>query len=140
MSMADDVRMEAEPVPETPEAISTPAESVSGVEAEVKAQPEGRTPLLTRLRRWLGVDRQSLAERLAELDRAVEAAPESSANLILRGEALLDMGSLEQAEVDFQRGLELAEAELERSAWGVMEQALRDRALMGLERIRQGRR
>jgi hypothetical protein len=70
----------------------------------------------------------------------VEAAPESSANLILRGEALLDMGSLEQAEVDFQRGLELAEAELERSAWGVMEQALRDRALMGLERIRQGRR
>jgi hypothetical protein len=70
----------------------------------------------------------------------VEAAPESSANLILRGEVLLDMGGLEQAEMDFLRGLELAEAQLERSAWGVMEQALRDRALMGLERIRQGRK
>jgi hypothetical protein len=139
--MADDVRMEAEPTPETPELMSTPvAESVSGVQPEGGAQPEARTPLLTRLRRWLGLDGQSLAERLAELDRAVEAAPESSANLILRGEVLLDMGSIEQAEVDFQRGLELAEAELERSAWGVMEQVLRDRALMGLERIQQGRR
>ncbi|MBL8155478.1 MAG: hypothetical protein JNM70_14940 [Anaerolineae bacterium] len=135
--MTDDVRMEAEPTPETPEVMSTPAAEVV---SEVQAEAEARTPLMARLRRWLGLDGQSLAERLAELDRAVEAAPESSANLILRGEVLLDMGSSEQAKVDFQRGLELAEAELERSAWGVMEQALRDRALMGLERIRQGRR
>lgn len=139
--MTDEVRMEAEPRPEPAEVMSTPSpEAVSEVQAEVEAQPEAQVSLLAGLRRWLGLDRQSLAERLAELDRAVEAAPESSANLILRGEVLLDMGSFDQAEVDFQRGLELAEAQLEQSAWGVMEQALRDRALMGLERSRQERR
>jgi tetratricopeptide (TPR) repeat protein len=135
--MTDDVRMEAEPAPER---LDAAPDIVSEAQPEVEAGPEARDPLLAGLWRWLGLGRQSLAERLAELDRAVEAAPESSANLILRGEVLLDMGGLEQAEMDFLRGLELAEAQLERSAWGVMEQALRDRALMGLERIRQGRK
>lgn len=134
--MTDDVRMEAEPAPER---LDAAPDIVSESQPEVEAGPGARASLLAGLWRWLGLGRQSLADRLAELDRAVEAAPESSANLILRGEVLLDMGGLEQAEMDFLRGLELAEAQLERSAWGVMEQALRDRALMGLERIRQGR-
>jgi predicted Zn-dependent protease len=77
--------------------------------------------------------RDRLDERIRALDAAVRRHPESAAACVSRGEALLDVGMLDAASADFRQALALAEAQFKTDTWGVVAQAVRDRALRGLE-------
>ena len=78
--------------------------------------------------------RERLAARLRKLDRAIEAAPDAPVNYVLRGELRLKLGQRDEAAVDFQRALALAESAFTASDWGVIAQTMSDRALAGLRR------
>jgi len=97
-------------------------------------------PIWTRLRRLvLGganrLDDPDFMERIHQLNEAIEHAPDTPANYVLRGEVYLSAGAYELAKADFQRGYELAAQQFERSDWGFMAQAMRDRAQAGLEKV-----
>ncbi|MBK8134960.1 MAG: hypothetical protein KA401_01330 [Anaerolineae bacterium] len=72
-------------------------------------------------------------ERLHELTRALERDPESAASYVSRGEVLVQIGEYNAAARDFRRALGLAEAQFKTQTWGVVAQAVRDRALRGLK-------
>ena len=80
-----------------------------------------------RLRRLFGRE-----TRLYNLNWAISAFPDAPANYVLRGELLLDLGDTVGAAADFRRALELAVAEVGAEDWGLIAQALQDRALVGL--------
>lgn len=80
---------------------------------------------------------EEYGRRLLELDNAIIAYPDASANYVFRGEIYLELGEDELAALDFRRALELAGVELETNRWGLIAQTLQDRALTGLEKIRQ---
>jgi tetratricopeptide (TPR) repeat protein len=73
-------------------------------------------------------------ERLAALDRAIAAAPDAPINYVLRGELRLKLGQRDEAATDFQKALGLAERAFAESDWGLVAQAISDRALVGLRR------
>jgi tetratricopeptide (TPR) repeat protein len=70
--------------------------------------------------------------RLHQLSWAISVYPDSAANYVLRGELLLERGEAEAAIQDFRRALELATQQVETEDWGVVAQAVQDRALVGL--------
>jgi tetratricopeptide (TPR) repeat protein len=74
-----------------------------------------------------------LAERIAALDRALMRDPGSAASYVNRGEAYLEAGDPVAAVKDFRQALALAEAQFKTETWGVVAQAVRDRALRGLQ-------
>lgn len=82
--------------------------------------------------KWVGQD-----ERLHELTRALERDPESAASYVSRGEVHLQIGDHFAAARDFRRALELAEAQFRTQTWGVVAQAVRDRALRGLKQAQE---
>lgn len=88
--------------------------------------------------------RERLKWRTRQLGRAITEAPEAPVNYVLRGELWLRLGQREKAAHDFQKALLLAEPSFAASDWGLVAQALSDRALMGLRRagyvIRPARR
>jgi tetratricopeptide (TPR) repeat protein len=90
-----------------------------------------------RLRRWVWPSaserRERIGQRLHELNRAIEHYPDAPANFVVRGELYLETGAVELAIQDFSRALELATEQFEESDWGVLAQAMRDRAQQGLE-------
>lgn len=114
----------------------------SAVDAQSEAVvPLGEAParhgLLKRLRALLfGVsdDAGLMAERLITLSSAIEQHPDEAGNYVMRGELYLELNDHLRAAEDFERALELAEAQLERSDWGIIAQSVQDRALVGLER------
>jgi hypothetical protein len=59
--------------------------------------------------------------------------PESAASYVSRGEAYLEAGEPDAAAVDFRQALALAEAQFKTETWGIVAQAVRDRALRGLQ-------
>ncbi len=77
---------------------------------------------------------ESLTRRLIALDERIDAEPEAAGNYVLRGELFLHLRDYERAYADFQRGLERAQVEYASSDWGIVAQAMQDRALMGLAR------
>lgn len=70
--------------------------------------------------------------RLYNLNWAISAYPDAAANYVLRGELLLSMRDSIGAAADFRRALELAVTDVENEDWGLVAQALQDRALVGL--------
>ena len=78
--------------------------------------------------------RERLAARLRALDRAIAAAPDAPVNYVLRGELRLKLREREAAAADFQTALALADGAFTASDWGLVAQALADRALVGLRR------
>ncbi len=72
-------------------------------------------------------------QRLVALDAAIEQYPDTPTNFVLRGELYLQLGESELAALDFQRALELAQPQIEQNDWGIVAQAMQDRALRGLE-------
>lgn len=74
--------------------------------------------------------------RLAALEESIAADPAEPANYVLRGELYLELGEAALAQADFERGEHLAALLMERSAWGIIAQALVDRARIGLGRAR----
>lgn len=78
--------------------------------------------------------RERLEARLRRLDKAVAAAPDAPMNFVLRGELKLKLGQRDEAATDFQQALGLAERAFTESDWGLVAQAISDRALAGLRR------
>ncbi len=79
--------------------------------------------------------RGSAKRRLAALTDAIAANPDSPANYALRGELFLQHGERELAYADFVKALTLASAQLAADDWGLVEQAVQDRAEAGLRQI-----
>ena len=75
---------------------------------------------------------RQLNQRYQELSAAIESTPQSMTHYVLRGELSLRRGDREGAKADFAAAAALAEQVDYAAGWGVMEQALRDRALQGL--------
>lgn len=73
--------------------------------------------------------------RLRELSLAIEFYPDAPANYVLRGELYVEMGMSELAAADFRQALTLAVEQVETERWGVVAQAMQDRADAGLRRI-----
>ena len=73
------------------------------------------------------------------LSSAIEQHPDEAGNYVMRGELYLELNDQMRAAEDFERALELAEAQLEGSDWGIIAQSVQDRALVGLEKARPER-
>lgn len=76
-------------------------------------------------------------ERLQELSLAIEVYPESVSSYVLRGEIYLQQGQYFLAETDFLKALEVAARQIETGNWGLVAQAMQDRAEKGLIRARE---
>ncbi|MCC6804721.1 MAG: hypothetical protein IT319_17695 [Anaerolineae bacterium] len=83
--------------------------------------------LWTRIRRSF-----SRMERWHNLNWTIAAYPDVAANYVLRGELLLRQGDTLGAISDFRHALTLAAHQMETDDWGVVAQAVQDRALAGL--------
>lgn len=96
-------------------------------------EPEAAPGIGERLRKMLGGNRRErLTRRLDALTEAIAASPESATNYVLRGELLHKLGEYELAMADLEFALRLATDQLDRRHWGIVAQAMRDRALDGL--------
>lgn len=107
-------------------------------DANAEAMATEEVGWISRLRaRFTGAQarRTYTTERLIALSRAIERHPESPANYVVRGELFLEIGQQARAAEDFQMALVLAEAQFANDDWGLVSQALQDRALAGLSRI-----
>lgn len=96
-------------------------------------------PIWTRVRRAIfgtvySIDDAEFVERLNQLNEAIERAPQTPSNFVLRGELYLEAGLYELARDDFRHGYALAAAQYERSSWGILAQVMADRALVGLQK------
>lgn len=98
----------------------------------VEAPEEPRVGWLAAL---LGLKRRErLNARLRRLNEAIAAEPEAAANYVLRGELRLKLRENADAADDFHTALVLAEKSFAESDWGLVPQAVADRALAGLRR------
>jgi tetratricopeptide (TPR) repeat protein len=119
-----------------PVAPATDNADVTGTTAPADAaapdpqQVPQRPALFAWLRRFFGGP--SARQRLANLNKAIQQYPEAPSNYLLRGEVYLEAGHYHEAIEDFYRALELAEAEYQGSAWGILSASVRDRAIDGL--------
>lgn len=85
----------------------------------------------------LSSDTAAAADRLSALDAAVAARPDAPANYLLRAELYARLGEDALALADFSQAQTLAASGFERNNWGLVSQALRDRAAVGAARARQ---
>ena len=96
-----------------------------------------------RLTPWLNpsaADRQNRQmERIQSLTRAISRDPASAALYLCRGESYLEADDRVSAAADFRQALALAEVQFKTETWGVVAQALRDRAFRGLQHAQQSR-
>lgn len=83
-----------------------------------------------------GLDRRRLAA-LDPLDQAIARRPNAATNYVLRGELYWRAGEYELAASDFESAFRLASAQFEADDWGLLSQALRDRAEQGLARAQR---
>jgi hypothetical protein len=74
---------------------------------------------------------------VALISETIEQHPDGPVNYLLRAEAWLSAGEPECAASDFEIAQELAARRLSHSAWGYVEQAYLDRAMIGLAECRQ---
>jgi tetratricopeptide (TPR) repeat protein len=75
--------------------------------------------------------------RLRELSIAIIEYPRSTSNYVLRGELYLHYREYARAEADFRRALLLAAEAVETENWGILAQAMQDRALAGWQKAIQ---
>lgn len=75
--------------------------------------------------------------RLNNLTQAIDDAPESAVNYVLRAELYMQIHEYALAQSDFQLGYELSETQFELADWGFLDQVMRDRALLGLEKVQR---
>lgn len=110
------------------------------VDAQVQAMgADNPVGWFTRLRaRFFGAQarRTYTTERLIALTRAIERHPESAVNYAARGELYLEIGERERAAENFHQALALAEAQYAEDDWGLVAQAVQDRAVAGLTKLR----
>jgi tetratricopeptide (TPR) repeat protein len=101
----------------------------------------GSGSLWARLKRWMWPsfeERVARSEaRLLSLNETIERFPEASAGYVLRGEFYFEAGFYELARLDFRKALSLAAQQYATQDWGLVEQAMQDRARAGLERAQR---
>jgi hypothetical protein len=114
-----------------------PLTSADGEQVVVEEQAKRPESFWERFKKILFGSSEGIEQRLRSLSLAIEKHPETPANYVLRGELYLDVGENELAAADFQRALELAEAQFEASDWGGIAQVMRDRAEAGLEKAQR---
>lgn len=85
----------------------------------------------------LGTPPDEQEARLRRLNHAISQYPDSPANYVLRGELYLKMREYAQAAADFRMALSLAEGQYAARDWGIVAQAMRDRARVGLEKAQR---
>jgi tetratricopeptide (TPR) repeat protein len=90
-----------------------------------------------RLWQFIGGGSADIANRMHHLTQAIEDAPESPVNYVLRAELYLKMREYALAQADFQRAYELADVQFQLADWGLVDQVMRDRALAGLEKVKR---
>lgn len=71
--------------------------------------------------------------RHRELSDKIELMPDSFTYYVLRGELLAERGDFGSARRDLDKAVELAENADPAQEWGLLEQAMRDRALQGID-------
>lgn len=141
--MTDDFMPVSEEYPE-PAPASDPSDGAEAVREdaifvyETPETPAAETPAAAPVARpKRSIFGEGRSARLESLSHAVEMYPEEPANYVLRGEVYYQLREYALAEADFQRGLELAAEQVEANRWGLVAQALQDRALNGLEKTQR---
>lgn len=119
-------------------AVDAPDEAQEAVVEQKTLQlPKQQVSGWQRIRRFfLGSFAEDIA-RINNLTQAIEDAPESSVNYVLRAELYMKIREYVLAQLDFQRAYELAETQFELADWGLLDQVMRDRALTGLEKVQR---
>lgn len=120
-----------EPLPETAEAAE------NGVAEKETLNPPKAVSGWQRVRSFFVGGTADDIARLHNLTQAIEDAPESAVNYVLRAELYMHMREYALAHLDFQRAYELAETQFELADWGLLDQVMRDRALTGLEKVQR---
>lgn len=110
-----------QPVIDAVEADVTPAEAKPGFWAWARA-------LL------FGEDRQ---RRLDALNEAIARSESAPSNYVLRGELYLEMGEYAAALADFEYAEKMAAYQINEESWGIISQAMRDRALVGITKAKR---
>lgn len=101
-------------------------------------QPQVRRPtIFQRFWRWLRPTSQTYHYRLVMLERSIDSDPQSPVGYVLRGEVYLAMNEPHKAMLDFKAALERSERQLQTREWGVVAQAMQDRAQAGLKRAQR---
>lgn len=90
-----------------------------------------------RLRQLFGGGSADIPNRMQHLTQAIEDAPDSPVNYVLRAELYVKIREYALAQADFQRAYELADVQFELADWGLVDQVMRDRALAGLEKVKR---
>lgn len=75
---------------------------------------------------------------IEDLNWGIERYPDNATNYVLRGEWFLGQKQYLLAQADFERALELVEVQVQTDEWGIISQAMRDRAMSGLRRVAYG--
>lgn len=129
--MDDDALIAGERRPQVPGMEAAPSERHDEGQA---GEPVQRG----RFWRWLAEQvpgtaarRERLLSDLVALNRAIKDAPDSPANFMLRGEIYLRLWYNQRALADFQMARQLAADEMETRRWGLIAQAVGDRAAQG---------
>ncbi len=86
------------------------------------------------------VSGEGLRNRLNALNTAIKTYPDNAANYVLRGEMYLKMGEPVLAEEDFRQCAEKASKNMQQARWGFVDQAIYDRALVGLRNVEKLRK
>jgi hypothetical protein len=81
--------------------------------------------------------RKRLEQRLVALNDAIALYPDASSNYVLRGELYLRAKVYALAAADFERAIALADEQMATSDWGLVAQAVQDRAQQGLKRAKR---
>ena len=105
--------------------ITQPVEAIVVEPVPVAAEPQ--PSLISRL-----FGRGRSRRQLQALNSAIDLHPDSPMNYVLRGELYLSFDEPALAEADFRQALSLAQADYATSRWGLVAQAVQDRAQTGL--------
>ncbi len=109
------------------------ASDVGGHPAKADGTPDEASPAgFAGWLRGLFWTQDNYSQRLAELDWAISSDPEAVMNYVLRGELYNTMGEYELAIADLEWALKLASQRVASEDWGIVAQAVQDRALHGL--------
>ncbi|MCA9892342.1 MAG: hypothetical protein KC615_05130 [Anaerolineae bacterium] len=90
-----------------------------------------RPGLLARLAGWIGIS-APIEEKLQALNQSIQLEPEAPTAYVLRGEIFVKKKQYHLAKADFERAIVLTDEMIHSARWGVVAQAMRDRALEGL--------
>ena len=101
------------------------------VEAYDNGATKQRMGLLARLGHWIGLSAPS-EQKLEALSQSIRHDPDAPSAYVLRGELYLKQKHYHLAKADFERAISLTDDMVHAARWGLVAQAMRDRALQGL--------